>query len=1094
MLKNPLTSREKSDLKPKVFKAHNHRVRIPSYRFSVGSFSKGCLSIPPYNFNPQLQQTRANLPIAAFRNEVLNAIEHNQIMVIVGETGSGKTTQIPQYILENCSENNRPCRIFCTQPRRLSALSVADRVVQERGEIIGTTVGYQIRLESRTSPTSNLIYSTVGVFLRCLMSETQDAFFSSMTHIIVDEVHERDKYTDFLLTTLKRAILRYPHLRLILMSATIESESFSNYFFDCPSLKIAGRMFDVKTFFLEDILVILDRESSSANKDITENENCNTSVDSETAEVLNETLHNCACDPLNNFPQMFYLVEGENLPVDYRHSETDMTALMIAACQGNLETINRLLSLGANPELKSKHGLNSIDWATKMRKNDCVALLSGYVREAIVDPSHAHLLLSRYQKQNSDDVIDRKLIYNIIKYVHKNEPQGSILVFLPGYDDIIELNDIISRGIAEQDMDSLILMYMLHSSMSTNDQKNVFKAAPEGYRKVILSTNISETSVTINDVVYVIDAGKVKQKGFDSMSGSSSLSSTWISRACATQRSGRAGRTQPGKCYRIFTKYRYESLEKFTIPEILRIPLTDICLQAKLIAQNIPIAEFLRECIQPPTELAIKQSIKILQSVGGLDEYENLTELGAQLVDLPVDVQLGKILIYSIIFRCLDPVLTIVSALSVKDPFILPSVGSERNRAFEIKKEFSDESYSDHMAMLKMFQKWLNKKATKKDKVFCRESFLSSGNMETMCGVRSQILGYLRAVGLVQSQGPGNIHDANRNSQNWPTVKACLVAGLYPNVCRLDQRKGILTSKYDSKILIHKSSVVHNNTKTKFNSRDIPTDWIIYGEKIRIGSMGYIRTNTVVTPLTIALFGGPLNQNESDVLTSFQQDESWSDTEDNELANNCSQWTRYQLDDWICFSLPTETAYMVYNLRQKMNALVLKFINNPRNYAKTELDSNIIVAITEILSLEDIHHNLSQPTGIGERPKAVVHNYMNSTQFDQHFSNASNNFAQNRFSNGPSSSKYFNQRYSKLQNRPITNNNYNSNMKKIRQTHTETEPALTIRYFIVKGASRAQIMNIFGTDKWDFSSSTLKNIFKISRVSSFYLFYHYVTP
>lgn len=1090
LLQNPLTSREKSDLDPRVFRSY--KIRIPSYRFSVGSFSRGGLAVPPNNSNPAYYETRQNLPIAPYRNEILQTIEYNQIIVIVGETGSGKTTQIPQYILEDCTQKGRACRIFCTQPRRLAALSVADRVVQERGETIGATVGYQIRLESRTSPTSSLIYSTVGLFLRCLMSEDENAFFGHMTHIIVDEVHERDKYTDFLLTTLKRTILKYPHVRLILMSATIESEAFSKYFFECPILKLPGRMFEVTTYFLEDVLMLLYNKSNDAplpNATKTDEELYNSSIDSETNEAMNETLENCVRDPLNCFPQLFYLIEGENIPVDYRHPETDMTALMIASCQGNFEAVNRLLSLGANPELKSRQGLNSINWASHLEKHDCVNLLKNFMQDKKSDSSQANELLAEYQQSRNSDIIDRNLIYDIIKHIHKNEPEGSILVFLPGYDDIIELNDIIYAGIIEQELDAGILLYLLHSNMSTVDQKNVFHPVQYGCRKVILSTNISETSVTIDDVIYVIDCGKVKQKGFDSISGTTSLSSTWISKACATQRAGRAGRTRPGKCYRIYSKYRYDSFDKFTVPEILRIPLTDICLQAKLIAQTIPIADFLGQCIQPPTDTAIRRAISTLQAVGGLDEYENLTDLGAQLVDLPIDVQLGKILIYSIIFRCLDPVLTIVSTLSVKDPFILPSDSKDRHRAAAVRKEFAEDSYSDHMVMLRMFQQWLNKKSMKKDRQFCREKFLSNGNLDMMSGVRSQILGYLRAVGLVQSQGPGNIHDVNRNSQNWPIVKACLVAGMYPNICKVDPFRTKLTSKFDNKVLLHRSSVSHEKGTKSIN---LPTDWVIYGEKIRIGSNSFIQTNTVVTPLTIALFGGPLIQSESDVLTSFRDDESLSDVDTSEFTNSHLELTNYQLDDWICFSLPTQTAYMIFNIRQKMNALVLKFISNPRNFAKTDLDSNIISTVAEILLLEDVVYNLRSHAGIGERPKAVVQNYISHfSPVDQSIMLMTNTLSQMQVSDNPSTSgnKHLNQNYSKIMNRPITKTRKSRHRhNNSREKNNACTSKVKQRFFIVKAASRVQILNIFGTDKWEFSSSTLKKIFKIARVS--YLLVH----
>lgn len=236
--------------------------------------------------------------------------------------------------------------------------------------------------------------------------------------------------------------------------------------------------------------------------------------------------------------------------------------------------------------------------------------------------------------------------------------------------------------------------------------------------------------------MYVVDCGKVKQISYDSLSESTSLTSTWISKACAKQRMGRAGRTRAGFCYRLYSKQRFNAMEEFTLPELLRIPLTELCLHARIMTKTT-ISDYLSKALQPPPSSTVNQSIKLLKTIGALNENEDVTKLGYRLVDLPVDVQLGKMLLYSIHMKCLDPVLTIVSALSVKDPFVL---SFENEIATNLsRKTLADDSCSDLMVFIKLYQLWMQHKAKGKDYQFCRENRVSNGIMELIHGFRSQV-------------------------------------------------------------------------------------------------------------------------------------------------------------------------------------------------------------------------------------------------------------------------------------------------------------------------------------------------------------------
>lgn len=199
---------------------------------------------------------------------------------------------------------------------------------------------------------------------------------------------------------------------------------------------------------------------------------------------------------------------------------------------------------------------------------------------------------------------------------------------------------------------------------------------------------------------------------------------------------GRAGRTRAGICFRLYSTQRFNAMEEFTLPELLRIPLTELCLHARIMTKTT-ITEYLSKALQPPPASTINQSIKLLKTIGALNSTEDVTELGYRLVDLPVDVQMGKMLLYSILMKCLDPVLTIVSALSVKDPFVLNFEGD--NSSTLTRKSLADESCSDLIVFIKLYQMWMQHKASNQDYRFCKENHINNGIMELINGFRTQV-------------------------------------------------------------------------------------------------------------------------------------------------------------------------------------------------------------------------------------------------------------------------------------------------------------------------------------------------------------------
>lgn len=1042
----------------------------------------------------------------------------------------------------------------------MAAVSIADRVALERGEALGQTIGYQIRLESRISQSSNLIYTTSGFLLRCLIGGAQRELFTGLTHIILDEVHERDKYTDFLLIAIKSALLNNPMLKVVLMSATIDSDVFTAYFNGCPLVDIPGRMFPVHLYTLEDTLALVGyrRKKGSHFEDmmmkaaspeepsvpvVNYQPEVAHEIDKDTQDFVNEVLDECfRSEHEDSFSQFFYLVSGESVPVDVKHSETRLTALIIAASKGFRTVVQTLFGLGANPNVIGACEMTAHQWAVRMNQHECAAFLEslskppsapsiGYHQAAaaaappsVVKQSNEKLLQD-YQSRLGDQEIDHDLLLLVIKHIHAQMPIGSILIFLPGYDSIIELNENITTAIHSKKLDSNVLILMLHSSMQPQDQKLVFAPAPYGVRKIILSTNISETSLTIDDVVYVVDTGKVKQMTYDSLTGATSLTATWISQACAKQRMGRAGRVCPGVCFRIYSAMRFDSMETFTLPEILRIPLTEISLSAKILSGHLSIADFLAQAIHPPPTSSIAQSVRLLKRIGALDEQESVTELGTLLVDLPVDVQLGKALLYAILLKCLDPVLTIVSALSVKDPFVLPGLDTEQLSSRNTRNHFSCDSSSDHMILLRVFQLWNESRALKRDRQFCHDNFISSGSMQMICGVRSQILGHLRSVGLIQHRAPGNIHELNRHSDNWAVVKACLTAGLYPNVSRIDRQGGQLKSRMDDKLMTHKSSVLKLKSQKKDGALvELPSDWIVFGEKSRTGRICMIRYNTLVSPLNVALFAGPLYLAESNLVaatsqnTSDSEDELTTTTTTTEKENPkpkrpaANSIVKLIIDDWISFDLGEDDANFVLHMRHKLNALFLKIVQQPSKFTVTAADSRCVDTVAALLQMADKSCKMIQPEGVGQRPIGVKLNAdaddgfgMNDLNLDHHrrFDAQPKGRGNWRTDPQPSTSQGFgakqhnNRGFVQPKSFPANNTFHRSSLT-ARPPVITTRPnppavvkvdvnASTARFFVIHADSEQQIMEHFRVPgNWFWSSEVRQQLILTNYVSFFF--------
>jgi ATP-dependent RNA helicase DHX57 len=578
---------------------------------------------------------RQKLPAWKVRENIIKTVGENHVTIISGETGSGKSTQSMQFILDDLySKGLGHCaNIIVTQPRRISALGLADRVAEERCSQVGQEVGYAIRGENRQSDQTRITFVTTGVLLRRLQVsggriEDVIASLTDVSHVVIDEVHERSLDTDFLLTIIREAMrMRKDLLKLVLMSATLDARTFKDYFvsegLSVGLVEIEGRTFPVDEFYIDDIVHLTGYRADGASEGL-----------------------------------------GDSIA----------------------KTIQKL----------------------------------GY-------GTNYNLLLEAVR------TIDAEL--------SQSKKTGGILIFLPGVAEISRTCNTL-RSITS------LHVLPLHASLETREQKKVFQSPPYGKRKVVVATNVAETSITIDDIVAVIDSGKVKETTFDAQNNMRKLQETWASRAACKQRRGRAGRVQAGICYKLYTRNLEEQMAERPDPEIRRVPLEQLCLSVRAMGLS-DVSGFLARSPTPPEAQAVDGAIKLLRRMGAMDGDE-LTALGRQLAMIPADLRCSKLMVYGAVFGCLDECVTISAILSTKSPFLSPQDKREEARGARMLFSHGD---GDLLTDLTAFQQWSRMMKDyvpqRQVRAFCDENFLSYQTLSDIATTRTQYYAALGEIGIV---------------------------------------------------------------------------------------------------------------------------------------------------------------------------------------------------------------------------------------------------------------------------------------------------------------------------------------------------------
>ncbi|MDP2644648.1 MAG: ATP-dependent RNA helicase HrpA [Desulfobacterales bacterium] len=613
-----------------------------------------------------------DLPITAKKEQIIDGILQNRVLIISGETGSGKTTQIPKFCL--AAGRGTHGLIGCTQPRRISAVAVAHRIAEELGEEVGASVGYKIRFKEKTRQNSFIKILTDGM----LLAETRsDPDLYAYDTLIVDEAHERSLNIDFLLGILRKLVWKRKDLKLIITSATMDTEKFSQAFDHAPVIEVSGRMFPVEVRY--------------------------------------------APDP-----------DPDQAPDQAREEKTHIDMALSA-----------------------------------------VDLLQG------------------------------------------KSPYGDILIFMPTEQDIRETCDLLAARRFLQ-----VVILPLYARLSGREQSRIFK--PAAGRKIVVATNVAETSLTIPGIKYVIDTGLARISQYVPGSRTTCLPVVPISRSSADQRKGRCGRVENGVCIRLYSEEDYLSRPLFTPPEISRANLAEVLLRMMALKlEDIAVFPF----IDRPSSRRIKDGFDLLLELGAIKAgtgrrpgdataARTLTDNGKRMAAMPIDPRLSRMLIQACREGCAAEAGIIAAALSIQDPRERPAAkGPEADRARSL---FADPS-SDFMTLINIWHKYQeifkNEPGAGSLKRFCRAHFLSFRRMREWMDIHAQIMDIVKAP----PTAPGPQTAANR----YEAIHKSVLSGFLSNI-GLKKEKNMYTAARGKEMMLFPGSGLFNRAG----------QWIVCAERV----------------------------------------------------------------------------------------------------------------------------------------------------------------------------------------------------------------------------------------------------------------------
>jgi len=867
------------------------------------------------------------------------------------------------------------CNMIITQPRRISAVSVAERVASERCEEVGQSIGYNVRLDSCCSPRTQCVFVTPGVLLRKLQSNPT---LIGYTHIILDEVHERDKHSEFLMICLRDILsAQATDLKVVLMSATLQTHELieywrgissrnnnahnKNYSALPPEVNIPGRTYPVQEFFLEDILSMtgfVDDDSAYLNGDLSQLEkDLSLALRNKESKQLGRKQPSSVVrhDPQSPNDSIFLTCFMCNQSGFRCPEELGSHVATCVGCPGTtlMQLENKLRSVGLNStaiydddlattfnteiayddeedngESRSQNESDDNDelipslWDGTMPFGD----VAGIGRISTLTEEE---MLKRYHTTHDDENIDEELTLALCRYIIQSSyGDGAILIFFPGWLEISEFSMLLESS-APFNNTSKFWILPLHSGIASQDQRLIFKRPPRGVRKIILATNIAETSVTIDDVAFVVDTGRAKEKSYDPHIKTSTLQPVWISQASATQRKGRAGRTKPGVCFHLFSRRRHASFRPFRESELLRTPLEEMCLQCKQLnlAPGGPddsdgIPAFLSKALTPPHQKSVTNALELLVELGAMDEETNeLTDLGKCLSVLSLEPRVGKMVIWAHLLGCAKLGISMGVSMSYKPPFALPPPHL-RKKAELVKIELSKNSESDQITVLHALHsrdQFINQSTTGAFYTYCKSRFISPTVLNMIADLRKNTSRELISLGFPPYQVAGyhNRHEDYPDQSAF--LQAAIIAGLYPNVAHRSRGDMNFSTMTNRKAKVHISSlnaIKGQRLQGKCACPKGEVEFIVFGEMVKgANSFTMSQTTFLTSPLPLILLCGDIR------VRPFHSE-----------FISCDQpkLSILSIDEWLMFQCQTDIASALVILRKRMETIFLNLVMNPQ--------------------------------------------------------------------------------------------------------------------------------------------------------------------
>jgi len=681
-----------------------------------------------------LEKARSELPITAHRSSIIASLNQTDILLLSGETGSGKSTQLPQFLLSTPWRKNR---IAVTQPRRVAAINLARRVADELGTPVGKSspaakVGYSVRFDDNVGRSNDIKFLTEGMLLQEML---RDPGLSEYDVVVVDEVHERSVNVDLILGFLKNLALgvgpgvkkrKGRKLKTVVMSATADIEKLTEFF----------------------------EQGYAQNTDI--------SIDDPTPVAAKTDM-------------------------DKNASKT----AQVASSDRKIEAD----AFKQNDPVSQKAAKSAVNGQESRSVSLCVVQGRQYPVQTIYLPEPA---------QDFSDAALRSIFQ-----IHCKEPMpGDILVFLTGQETIQSLQKNVEEYAQSLTHDyPKMLVLPLYAALSQAAQQRIFESAPPNTRKVILATNIAETSITVPGVRFVVDSGKEKRKQYRPRLGLDSLLVKAVSQSSAIQRKGRAGREAAGKCWRLYTEKDYNTFESSTLPEILRCDLASAVLTMKANSVedvlNFPL-------LTPPSRESLARSLMQLYSLGALSDNGNISDLGRKIARFPLSPSFGRVLLAATDDdkNCLLPVIDIVSVFS-SDNSIFPAVETEQGREeAHTARQRLYRRQGDHLTLLAAVQGYAAETTDRKD--WANRHLISHRAMQGVMDIRKQLRSMCRAQGLIKSATAITDYDADPavDETVGNGIMKCFLQGFRQNVARLMPDGSYKTFFGNQNVAIHPSSTL----------------------------------------------------------------------------------------------------------------------------------------------------------------------------------------------------------------------------------------------------------------------------------------------